>query len=183
MAPQGPARTVPRRENPVHGGAPGPRVPDAREGGRRPPNKLHCWDAATGKERWGRPGFGYGVYSLALSPDGKVLASAGENGRRNERESEIVLWDAASGNKVHAFPAVRGAIDALAFYAGRQDPGVNRPRRGGRPLGRGIRQAAPGAVEHRGRGGFRRGDLARRQNVGHGRNGRRRPNPGRRDRP
>jgi WD40 repeat protein len=58
---------------------------------------IHLWDAASGKERFlefaGHQG---GVASVVLSPDGKILASGGENVR---------LWDTATAKLVRQIAA------------------------------------------------------------------------------
>jgi RNA polymerase sigma factor (sigma-70 family) len=70
---------------------------------------VRAWDVATGKEA---PGFktqdGYGP-RLALSPDGKILASwprRGEAGR---------LWDATTGKELRSLKAMPQWVNALAF--------------------------------------------------------------------
>src|SRR5262249_8906034 len=56
---------------------------------------VTLWDAATGKEA-GKidPGF-QGVAALAVSPDGKVVAT------RGQQANEIYLWDRATGQRRH----------------------------------------------------------------------------------
>jgi WD40 repeat protein len=58
---------------------------------------IRLWDAATGNERFlefaGHEG---GVYAVALSPDGKLLASGGEN---------IRLWDPATAKLIRQIAA------------------------------------------------------------------------------
>src|SRR5262245_34309174 len=51
---------------------------------------------------------GGGVTAVALSPDGKVLASANAQGA-------ICLWDTATGKERGTLPGHQGAVPALAF--------------------------------------------------------------------
>jgi RNA polymerase sigma factor (sigma-70 family) len=79
---------------------------------------IHLWDAATGKKVRKMAGFDggkdfktgkatlAGIFNLAFSPDGKVLA-AGEGNVR------VSLWDVASGESRGRFEA--GRTDAIAF--------------------------------------------------------------------
>jgi WD40 repeat protein len=57
--------------------------------------RIYLWDARTHKRR-GDPLVGHenSVRSLAYSPDGSVLATAGEDG------TGIMLWDVASGHRI-----------------------------------------------------------------------------------
>jgi WD40 repeat protein/tRNA A-37 threonylcarbamoyl transferase component Bud32 len=76
---------------------------------RRPELKL--WDAATGKELRSLEGYapGFGLGSLAVSPDGARVASFGGDGIR--------VWEAPSGKVRHTLP-LRGAHhwgNGLAF--------------------------------------------------------------------
>lgn len=64
---------------------------------------LHCL------ERFRQP-----VFGVAFSPDGKTLATAGG---WLQRDSELALWDAASGQQLAALAGHTGAVDAVAFSA------------------------------------------------------------------
>ena len=58
---------------------------------RQIPVAIKVWEADTGSERASLGGHPGGVYRLAFSPDGKVLASAGSGG--------IKFWDLATGTE------------------------------------------------------------------------------------
>jgi WD40 repeat protein len=65
---------------------------------------LRLWDPANGKERFLHfAGHQTGVMAVAVSPDGKLTASAGEN---------IRLWETTTGKAVRTLP---GAAVTLAF--------------------------------------------------------------------
>lgn len=72
---------------------------------------LRLWDTATGKERLLRRGSGGGDLpldlSLALSPDGRLLAASNDRG--------IGLWDTASGRLRRTLVDAPGALVSLAF--------------------------------------------------------------------
>jgi RNA polymerase sigma factor (sigma-70 family) len=62
---------------------------------------VQLWDVASGKQllaALARAGHGEAVDSLAVSPDGKVLASASYG------ESTLCLWDAGTGRLLHRLP-------------------------------------------------------------------------------
>jgi RNA polymerase sigma factor (sigma-70 family) len=92
---------------PGGGIAPAPDGKTIVQGGEVPPS-LVLWDAATGKavDRFG--GYGAQVTALALSPDGRTLATAaGGDGVR--------LWDVATGKEVRRFADPNRWIGLLVF--------------------------------------------------------------------
>jgi RNA polymerase sigma factor (sigma-70 family) len=75
-------------------------------GGVRP--GLRLVDVAGGKRRFSLPGHRRMVCAVAFSPDGKTLASGGD-------DRSILLWDVAAGKQFHNLRGHEGAIGALAF--------------------------------------------------------------------
>ena len=69
--------------------------------------KIRLWDAASMDELVGLPGYFKAAWSLAFSPDSRLLASGSEDQR-------IKIWDVANGQAVHEFAAVGLGI-RLAF--------------------------------------------------------------------
>jgi WD40 repeat protein len=87
----------------------------AREGEN--PNQRLCiilWDAATGKEL-GRVPDGVGKLSsgpFALSPDGKLAATASDAGREG---ASVIFWDTASGKELRSVRGSDVAARGMAF--------------------------------------------------------------------
>jgi RNA polymerase sigma factor (sigma-70 family) len=86
---------------------------------------LRLWDVPTGKD-WhaARPGHVSGVGSLAFSPDGKMLLSAGTDATRRDGKSHepagredgsVRLWDARTGKQLRLWREHRGAVDRVAY--------------------------------------------------------------------
>lgn len=69
--------------------------------------RVVIWDSVSGSERRAFSAQD-SVTAASLGPDGKVLAIA-------DAESNVTLWDAASGEKLFAWPAHTTRINALAF--------------------------------------------------------------------
>jgi RNA polymerase sigma factor (sigma-70 family) len=66
------------------------------------------WDAATGRELRSAEGHTAAITSLAVSPDGSIIASTG--GDRTLR-----LWDTATGKEIKRLPDSTAGIEAVAF--------------------------------------------------------------------
>jgi RNA polymerase sigma factor (sigma-70 family) len=68
---------------------------------------VHVWDSATGRERCTVTPKGEGVVSLALTPDGRTLASLTREGAQ--------LWDATTGKALHTVAADQKYLARVAF--------------------------------------------------------------------
>ena len=67
------------------------------------------WDAETGREVFNLTGIYNCVYSVAFSPDGKRLVTAG--GRYGEKKpTEIKLWDMETGQEVLSLKGHNGTV-------------------------------------------------------------------------
>jgi len=73
--------------------------------------ELSVVDLASGKELWRAAAAEEGVRSIAFSPDGKILATAG-----GFRESRIRLWDVESGREVGRLEGHRTFVQAMVFW-------------------------------------------------------------------
>ena len=78
----------------------------------KPGGKVCVIDLATGKECWTAKGADdQYVLCLAFSPDGKVLATGA-----GYVESDIRLWDVASGREIKRLEGHRAFISSLVFW-------------------------------------------------------------------
>lgn len=77
--------------------------------------RVRVLDGATGGERFARE-FEDSVGTVAASPDGKVLA-VGVSDLGRGTHNKIVLFDAATGDRLATLPSQKKAVYALAFSA------------------------------------------------------------------
>jgi eukaryotic-like serine/threonine-protein kinase len=94
----------------------GTRLAVSRDGGiaayAKPGRKVCVIDLATGKESWAaKAADDEYILCLAFSPDGKVLATGA-----GFVESDIRLWDVASGREIARLEGHRAFIGALVFW-------------------------------------------------------------------
>jgi RNA polymerase sigma factor (sigma-70 family) len=73
-------------------------------------NTMCVWDVDSGKEE--HQFAVYGATVAALSPDGKTIASGGDNSGGG---NVILLWDAATGKPNGSHMAPRGHVDSIAI--------------------------------------------------------------------
>jgi WD40 repeat protein len=76
------------------------------------PSHLKLWDVATGKMQAEYKGMKGPIYSVAFSPDGKLLAAGGNLGKEI---NEIVLWDVAKNERRTTLTGHRDSVYALMF--------------------------------------------------------------------
>jgi WD40 repeat protein len=78
------------------------------------PGVIQVIDIATGQERWSSPSGEADVTALAVSPDGKLLASGQGLGGR---ESRIRLWDLTTGKQIgRPLEGHRAWVSELLFW-------------------------------------------------------------------
>jgi serine/threonine protein kinase/WD40 repeat protein len=76
-----------------------------------PDHTIHLIDLSEGKTRWTRRAADESVKALALSPDGRILASGA-----GFVESAIRLWDTATGKEISRLQGHRAWVGALVFW-------------------------------------------------------------------
>jgi RNA polymerase sigma factor (sigma-70 family) len=97
--------TLARNPGRVHGIA---FAPDGKTLAAISGSLIRTWDVPSGKEINTRPGHIRGVTSVAVSPQGKYVASGSFGG-------DLWLWEAATGKAVRQLKGHVATIDALAF--------------------------------------------------------------------
>ena len=65
-----------------------------------PENAVRIWDTETGQVLCTTGSHSSHIWAIAFSPDGQILASAGEGRGRDKLAGEIKIWDVASGREV-----------------------------------------------------------------------------------
>lgn len=70
--------------------------------------RVHCWDAASGRNVRSWAAHQNGVLALALSADGKTLASGG-------RDACVRIWDVATGKERRKLTGLIGDVEGLAL--------------------------------------------------------------------
>ena len=83
-----------------------------QEGGRGQDGHVRLWDVARREEVASLVGHWHSVYSVAFSPDGGLLASAGV------ADDTVKLWDVARREAVATFEGHTGTIESVAFSPG-----------------------------------------------------------------
>ncbi|HKI38872.1 MAG TPA: M56 family metallopeptidase, partial [Mycobacterium sp.] len=75
---------------------------------------VRLWDVATGRSLWI---FKHEetVRAAAISPDGAILAGAGEDLKMGGAGNVIRIWDAATGRQIRELQGHNGSANALAF--------------------------------------------------------------------
>ena len=71
---------------------------------------VKLWDARTGRLIYQLTEQTDAVYGIALSPDGRLLATGDFSGA-------VKLWDVASGRKLHEMKDAKGSVNRLQFSA------------------------------------------------------------------
>jgi WD40 repeat protein len=99
-------------------------------------------DTATGKERFPRRGHGGPLHAVAVSPKGRVAATAGE-------DQVVKLWDLATGQVLRSLKVHTPTVCGLTFSPDGRQLALGKPGRHDRALGRGRGQRSPHAARGR----------------------------------
>jgi WD40 repeat protein len=72
-------------------------------------SEIRLWDLATGEPIHRRPGHDHWIFSMAISSDGRIVASASFG------DPNVRIWDASSGKPLHTFKAGNRFVRSCAF--------------------------------------------------------------------
>ena len=99
-------------------------TPDNKKLAAAVKNYVKVWDIASGKELWSKKGPNLDINAIAISPDGRQVATA-------NKEGTIMLFDMGSGKRLKTLSAQKGWVLAVAFspdgkylYGGGEDKTV-----------------------------------------------------------
>jgi WD40 repeat protein len=76
---------------------------------------IKVWEAASGKELLNLKSHEQRIQCLAISPDGKKLASGSFKASSDVDRPNVKVWDAETGKEIHAFGGMSGEAFCLAF--------------------------------------------------------------------
>src|SRR5262249_2739905 len=72
--------------------------------------RVTLWDVGSGEVSRSWQGPQSGIYGIAFSPDGRFLATGG-----NERDSSVIVWERATGGKLAQFEGHHSAVIPVVF--------------------------------------------------------------------
>jgi RNA polymerase sigma factor (sigma-70 family) len=97
-----------REKNSIFGSYPGSRPPGSPPPGVLKVRELSLWETASGKKRGTVPSPCSRVHGLTFSPDGRLLAIAGD-------DRAVHVWDTVKGEWLRHWQGHRGEVEALVF--------------------------------------------------------------------
>lgn len=79
--------------------------------------EIKVWNVGTGKAEASLGGYKAGIFSLAFSPNGKLIASGSDadSGQLNFRPGEIKLWNVAAKKELATIISHKDLVSLLAF--------------------------------------------------------------------
>jgi WD40 repeat protein len=89
-----------------------------------PQTLVRAWDPSSGTLKRVYIGLGRKVNSLAMTPDGRLLAAAKARDIDERKDAYVVIWNAATGQMMAASNYGQGFADSLAFSPDRRQLAV-----------------------------------------------------------